>query len=352
MQTKYKIKNIDSKTLLTNEKASLFWESTNYKSRINKKTSLNHLFSDFETPFFLYPKLNYNNVHLFGFPYNYGSNQTNSKVQNFPKTLRQASLNLPIYMEENNQSTSGIYDYIRNTHLLKNCMLLDHGDLLLKSKNLGEIKTTIYDILKDICINEASKFLVVGGDHSITHILVKNLIQLTQKKIIIYQFDAHHDCGSDILKLDNEIAHDNFVRFLLQEEMIAGIIQIGVRGLRALGQRYSHPKLYQIHPNEIDKLHSCISDILSKNDNVVGYISFDTDVLDPRDFPLVDFPKVEGPTLQDIINMLCTIFKHSPPILGSDIVEGQSDGDLAQYDPILHIILYLLEGLTQTKGGL
>lgn len=348
LDKKYRICSSKEKDLLTNEDASLFWETENLEHNNSEIRQSNNLFSHSGDSFFSYPSIQKGNVHLFGFPYSAGSNKKKSKVQHFPSTLRQSSLRLPIYMEENMKNTSGIYDYIRNKYFLKNCMLIDHGDLSLENKNLVEIDEHLLSVLHYIN-PKLSKFLVIGGDHSITYTLLKNLMRIIPKKIIIFQFDAHHDCGSDILKLDREVTHSNFVRFLLQEEMIAGIIQIGIRGLRSLGQKYNHPNLYQIHISDIDKLQSIVSDICINNsiEDIVGYISFDVDVLDPRDFPLVDFPKVEGPKFQDIFDMLYEVFKVSPPIVGVDIVEGKSDGEPDQYDPILHIMLYLLEGLTQ-----
>lgn len=271
-------------------------------------------------------------------------------MKNFAATLRKSSLRLPIYLDENNEETSGIYDYLRDKYLMKNCFLVDHGDLSIANGSLEEVNHQIFQVLNYI-EPQIPKFCVVGGDHSITYTLVRNLTKILSKRILIIQFDAHHDCGSDILKMDKEICHSNFVRFLLQEELVAGIIQIGVRGLRSLGQYYNHPKLFQLNFSDLDKLHSIVSELLNTGGEIIGYVSFDVDVLEPRDFPLVDFPKIEGPKLQEVINMIQEIFKIVPSIKAIDIVEGQSGGELEQYDSVLHILLYLLDGLTNKGDG-
>ncbi|CAM5502744.1 Formimidoylglutamase OS=Lysinibacillus sphaericus OX=1421 GN=LS41612_12655 PE=3 SV=1 [Lysinibacillus sphaericus] len=267
-------------------------------------------------------------------------------MKNFAAALRESSLRLPIYLDEYNEQTSGIYDYLRDKYLMKNCLLVDHGDLSIVNDSLEETNHQIFQVLNYI-EPQKTKFCVVGGDDSITYTLVKNLTKILLKRMLIIQFDAHHDCGLDILKMDKEICHSNFVRFLLQEEMIAGIIQIGVRGLRSLGQYYNHPKLFQLNFTDIDKLHSIVSELLNTGDEIIGYVSFDVDVLEPRDFPLVDFPKIEGPKLQEVINMIQEIFKIVPSIKAVDIVEGQSGGSSEQYDSVLHILLYLLDELTK-----
>lgn len=347
---KYKVRYGNSKILLTNENNSLFWELEGiYHAENTVKEEMN-FFTSVDKAFFYYPLKKLGNVHLFGIPFNKGSNKSNSKVKNFAATLRKSSLRLPIYLDENNEETSGIYDYLRDKYLMKNCFLVDHGDLSIANGSLEEVNHQIFQVLNYI-EPQIPKFCVVGGDHSITYTLVRNLTKILSKRILIIQFDAHHDCGSDILKMDKEICHSNFVRFLLQEELVAGIIQIGVRGLRSLGQYYNHPKLFQLNFSDLDKLHSIVSELLNTGGEIIGYVSFDVDVLEPRDFPLVDFPKIEGPKLQEVINMIQEIFKIVPSIKAIDIVEGQSGGELEQYDSVLHILLYLLDGLTNKGDG-
>jgi len=345
---KYKVRYGNSKILLTNENSSLFWEIEEIPHAENIDKVEMNFFTSMDKAFFSYPLKKQGNVHLFGIPFSKGSNKSNSKVKNFAAALRESSLRLPIYLDEYNEQTSGIYDYLRDKYLMKNCLLVDHGDLSIVDSSLEEANHQIFQALNYI-EPQKSKFCVVGGDHSITYTLVRNLTKILSKKILIIQFDAHHDCGSDILKMDKEICHSNFVRFLLQEEMVVGIIQIGVRGLRSLGQNFNHPKLFQLNFSDLDKLHSIVSELLNTREEIIGYVSFDVDVLEPTDFPLVDFPKIEGPKLQEVINMIQEIFKIIPSIKAVDIVEGQSGGEPEQYDSVLHILLYLLEGLTRKR---
>jgi len=347
---KYKVRYDNSKILLTNENNSSFWEFEEIYHDGNIDKEEMNFFTSVDKAFFSYPLKKLGNVHLFGIPFNKGSNKSNSKVKNFAAALRESSLRLPIYLDVYNEQTSGIYDYLRDKYLMKNCLLVDHGDLSIVNDSLEEANHQIFQVLNYI-VPQKTKFCVVGGDHSITYTLVKNLTKLLSKRILIIQFDAHHDCGSDILKMDKEICHSNFVRFLLQEELVAGIIQIGVRGLRSLGQYYNHPKLFQLNFSDLDKLYSIVSELLNTGDEIIGYVSFDVDVLEPKDFPLVDFPKIEGPRLQEVINMIQEIFKIVPSIKAVDIVEGQSGGEPEQYDSVLHILLYLLEGLTDKGDG-
>ncbi|MFJ7666672.1 arginase family protein [Lysinibacillus sp. NPDC097195] len=349
-EKKYKVRYGNSKILLTNETNTSFWEFEDTYHAENTDKEERNFFTSVDKAFFSYPLKKFGNVHLFGFPFNKGSNKSDSKVKNFAAALRESSLRLPIYLDEYNEDTSGIYDYLRDKYLMKNCFLVDHGDLSIDNDSLEEANHQIFQVLNYI-ESQKTKFCVVGGDHSITYTLVRNLTKILSKRILVIQFDAHHDCGSDILKMDKEICHSNFVRFLLKEELVTGIIQIGVRGLRSLGQYYNHPKLFQLNFSDLNKLHSIVSELLHTGGEIIGYVSFDVDVLEPRDFPLVDFPKIEGPKLQEVIHMIQGIFKIIPFIKAVDIVEGQSGGEPEQYDSVLHILLYLLEGLTNKGDG-
>ncbi|MFS1519696.1 arginase family protein [Bacillus sp. SCS-151] len=347
---KYIIRQYQSKILFTDRNVKTFWESE-YEIPTIHPDEQSHLFSPSECSYFSYPHSHNGNIHLFGFPYNKGTQIKDSNVKKFPSSLRLSSTRIPIYMDKEGSTTSGIFDYLAEDYLMKYCLLVDHGDIKIdNSASLNDLIGITSKILNPIIGSLKTKFGVIGGDHFITYILIKSILDKLNKKIVIFQFDAHHDCGANILKTDKEPHHANFVRFLLDEEKVAGIIQIGVRGLRSLGQKIEHPKLYQIPANmmNFNLVRKALNVIYKNNEteDLYGYISFDVDVIDPSDFPLVDFPKTGGPKLEDIIQFIHFINEEFNEIIGFDIVEGLSEGRSDQYDPVLQVLVHILNNLT------
>ncbi|WP_028986823.1 arginase family protein [Thermicanus aegyptius] len=353
-ETKYIIRKINNKVLLTNKSLSKYWEGIlDPNSIFSNKDHQSNLKE--EKSFFGFPDNNEEpDIKIFGIPYNKGSLISESRVNLFPYYLRSVSQRLPIYIGLHGKNSSGIFDLDSNKQLLQDCFIEDLGDLYFdKEDDSDKLVQHVSNILDNILLSKSS-FCAIGGDHSVSYYLVKSLLDKINKKLLIIQFDAHHDCGSNILKLDREVNHANFIRYLLEFDKIAAIIQIGVRGLRALGQMYYHPKLIQVPSTLVSP--SIVKDIIYRTienyGNTLGYISFDSDVLDPKDFPLVDFPTVGGPAFRIFLNTIQEIFNTFPQIIGADIVEGLGGGNLYQYEPILHILTYILDGINKSRNNI
>ncbi|MDX8361513.1 arginase family protein [Cytobacillus sp. IB215316] len=348
-QTKYIIASKGENILLTNEQGSAFWESTyEILTKSTKSRSRNHLNS-----YFRYSLENNKdaNIHLVGVPYNLGTQIKNSTVKDFPDILRKVSYKYPVYNEYNHQKTSGIYDYMIGTHIMKDSIIFDHGNIEI-DHDVKDLEEEISSILSKF-MNQKEKIGFIGGDHFITYFIVKKLLQLINTPIVLIQFDAHHDCGSDLIKRgSNDINHANFIRFLLEEENVAGIIQVGVRGLRSLGQFITHDKLHVIpsHQSNSKNLIEKLEQLQRKQGvDIPIYISFDVDVLDPSEFSLVDFPKNNGVDSKVIIDMIQSLKKYKNRLIGFDIVEGKSDGELDEYDVIIQILAHLIDIVTEKK---
>ena len=90
----------------------------------------------------------------------------------------------------------------------------------------------------------------IGGDHSLTYAAVKALAEQCGHRVLLVQFDAHHDCGPDPFALEH-LDHSNFVYHLLQSDVVCGVVQVGLRGLRSPSQMVWEERVKQIPAEQI-----------------------------------------------------------------------------------------------------
>ncbi|MDQ1235699.1 agmatinase [Paenibacillus sp. SORGH_AS306] len=335
-------KNNRGESIISDESLEFFWtsEDISIRSKENKLTFYN---IQEDVP------VNAKSIHIVGVPYSSGSNHNNSSVEQFPHTLRYLSTKTPIYPSLNDLYTSGILD-LNNEKILHDCVLNDLGDITFVEQSKQELESKLNTYIDHFCSTE-SQFSFIGGDHSITYYILKQLKE-NGKNIIYIHFDAHLDCGSDPLRLDVEVDHGNFVRHLIQDQIVEHVVQLGVRGLRSLGQYYEHTNLSYISSQKlnVNSVKKAIEPLLNKNSYF--YISFDVDVLDPTIFPYVDFPSSGGASIEQIFEVL-QMFQSVPNIIGFDVVEGQganTDHIPYQYDVIINIFSQLLNVLNKSKN--
>lgn len=289
-------------------------------------------------------------LHIIGLPYADGSNHPNSQVRQLPATLRYVSTKTPLYPALEHVQSSGIFDVNHQEHILTHCHLHDCGDMALENSDAKTLSQSLELPIQQFCSANA-KFACIGGDHSVTYHILKQLKQ-NGRRILYLHFDAHLDCGSDPLRLDHEVHHGNFVRHLLADHIVEHVIQLGVRGLRSLGQYYEHPRLSCIPAGQLNAqaLQHMLESLSAYSYDI--YVSFDVDVLDPSVFPFVDFPSPGGPSVHALLDVIRSL-RHVPGIIGMDLVEGHgADIDAEripfQYDTVIHMFSQLLHMLQQS----
>ncbi|NMH73531.1 arginase family protein [Bacillus sp. RO2] len=273
------------------------------------------------------------------------SGNANSTVCHFPSTLRRLSQTKPIYIRTDNVMTSGLIEYGNDNVLMEGLIFEDLGDFTPKTFIPENIKDVILHIKR-----QDSILFSLGGDHSLTYSILKSFEKELSDPVVLIVFDAHSDCGTSPYR-ENDIYHANFIKFLLEHEKIAAIIQIGVRGIRSVGQIYKHPKLIQVASSDMspELIKKIMTDVKQKHPAASAYISFDIDCLDPSDFQYVDFPVSGGASLSTIRNCLYSVLSNCPSLIGVDLVEGQgvqNDEDIPKnYEAALQILIYLLDGV-------
>ncbi|HWK44613.1 MAG TPA: agmatinase [Stellaceae bacterium] len=162
--------------------------------------------------------------------------------------------------------------------------------------------------------------LSVGGDHSITHPILKALGR--ERSVGLIHIDAHCDTGGEYE--GSKFNHGGPFRHAVLDGVLdpARTIQIGIRGSAEFLWEFSYDSgMTVIHAEEIDRLG--VEGVIAAARRVVGdgptYISFDIDSLDPAFAPGTGTPEVGGLTPREAQQILRGL--RGLDIIGGDVVE-------------------------------
>lgn len=198
-----------------------------------------------------------------------------------------------------------------------NNKIIDIGDIYYSTiDNIYRFGDKIMHIVNRITTND-NRFVMIGGDHSLTYFTLKELSK-KHSDIILIQFDAH----SDIDKKNNKnfLYHANFLSKSIDDKLISGVIQIGIRE-RFINYEKSYltdNRIKQIQVNESEKYDFDLSRTI-KGKNI--YITFDADSLDPKVFPHVTTPLDGGMSREQVLDFIKKIKNIDCKIIGADIME-------------------------------
>jgi len=173
---------------------------------------------------------------------------------------------------------------------------------------------------------DTSKVCAIGGDHSITAMMVKGLHQAKpQKKIGILQFDTHFDLRD---LTDNGPSNGTPMRNLIESGMVepSNMYNIGLHGFfntKDLKQ-YADEKgvnyftLRQARKKGIEEtVRHCLQELEAKVDTI--YLTVDMDVLDIAYAPGVPASTPGGMTTAELLEGVLAAAKH-PKVSNMDIV--------------------------------
>jgi guanidinopropionase len=162
--------------------------------------------------------------------------------------------------------------------------------------------------------------LSVGGDHSMTHPILKAVG--AKEPVGLIHIDAHCDTSGpfDLTKFH----HGGPMRNAVLDGVLdpTRTIQIGIRGAAEYLWEFSYESgMTVIHAEEVETLG--IAAIIDKARAVVGdgptYVSFDIDSLDPAFAPGTGTPEIGGLTTREVIAILRGL--KGLNICGGDVVE-------------------------------
>ena len=208
----------------------------------------------------------------------------------------------------------------------------DVGDVPMRSRfDLGKCHEDIYQYYQGV-VEAGVKPLSVGGDHSITHPIMKALG--AKQPLAMLHIDAHADTGGPY---EGEKFHHGGP---FRQAVLDGVldpdhcVQIGIRGSVEMSIEFSYDAgMTVIHAEEVEQMG--IEAVIAKAKEVLGdqpvYVTVDVDGIDPAFTPGTGTPEVGGLTplqVQMIIRSLKGL-----NIVGGDVVEVAP-----QYDPTTNTV--------------
>ncbi|MFW6013670.1 MAG: arginase family protein [Candidatus Nanoarchaeia archaeon] len=188
--------------------------------------------------------------------------------------------------------------------------------------NIGNSHSNIYEKIR----NEKERFVLIGGDHSITYPSIKGFAKPNTALVV---FDAH----ADLMDYTDQASHEDYLRKLIDEKLIApeNIILIGLRNIHQIeldylnetGIKYFTSK--RIYLNGIENICDTVMSKLKKKDNF--YVSIDIDVLDPAFAPGTNHIEPGGITTRELLYFIQRLKFLKKPFFG-DVVEVDTSKDI------------------------
>lgn len=214
----------------------------------------------------------------------------------------------------------GPYNHVLGCTPLHELRVADIGDVPFRSRYRLEMSHD--DIEKRVNqIVEAGVIpLSVGGDHSITHPILKAVGK--KRPVGMIHIDAHCDTGGayDLTKFHHGGPFRNAVLDGVLDP--TRVIQIGIRGSSEYLWEFSYESgMTVIHAEEVTGMG--IPAIIEKAKAIIGdgptYLSFDIDSLDPSFAPGTGTPEVGGLTTREVLELLRGL--KGVNLVGGDVVE-------------------------------
>lgn len=259
------------------------------------------------------PRIDNLDVALIGIPMDLGvSNRPGSRFG--PRALRTIE-------------RVGPYNHVLDCAPVYDLNVADIGDIPLRSRyRLEQCHEDIERYVASIVGADVVP-LSVGGDHSITHPILKS-VSNKHGPVGLIHIDAHCDTGGPYD--DTKFHHGGPFR----NAVLAGAldptrtIQIGIRGAAEYLWEFSYDAgMTVIHAEEVFKLG--IPAIIQRAKSIVGdgpiYISFDVDSLDPSFAPGTGTPEIGGLTTRQALDLLQGL--KGLNVIGGDVVEVAPEYD-------------------------
>ena len=216
-------------------------------------------------------------------------------------------------------------------HLTPEAAVEDVGDVIhTPNEGLFELGKRVAHISSKFS-SMGRRFVMVGGDHSLTTFAVKGLT-LSTPNFGVVQFDAHSDLHlprpRNASRRPHVLNHSNFMTHVARLKNVAFILQCGLRD----SQLNSVPT-FDIKDADVSQIGvpslrapcNLFSAVLKDLPQLPVYLTIDVDVLDPMDYPAVSTPLPGGLTADDLLCNVQACMDHLN-VVALDIVELCSPG--------------------------
>ena len=151
--------------------------------------------------------------------------------------------------------------------------------------------------------------LTLGGDHSITHPIVR-AFRKRHPRLTILHFDAHPDLYHD---LSGDLhSHACPMARILEAGLADRLVQVGIRTFT--GHQRDQARRFGVVSHEAREW----TGPLTLRFEMPVYLSLDLDVLDPAFIPGIAHPEPGGLSVRDVVTMLQRL---EAKVVGADLVE-------------------------------
>jgi agmatinase len=214
----------------------------------------------------------------------------------------------------------GPYNHVLDCAPTYELKVADIGDVPFRSRYRLELSHEDIEKRLTQIVDAGVIPLSVGGDHSITHPILKAVGG--QRPVGMIHIDAHCDTGGAFDQ--TKFHHGGPFRNAVLDGVLdpTRTIQIGIRGASEYLWEFSYESgMTVIHAEEITGMG--IPAIIEKARAIVGdgptYLSFDIDSLDPAFAPGTGTPEIGGLTTREALDLLRGL--KGLNIIGGDVVE-------------------------------
>jgi len=192
------------------------------------------------------------------------------------------------------------------TDLSDDSIFFDAGDIepVAGSDMLTLIENSIYTLIGD-----GLTPISLGGDHSITHPIVRAFAR-KYNNLSILHFDAHPDIYDSYQ--GNRNSHASPFARIMEQKLVKRLVQVGVRTFTA----HQREQVRRFGVESIE-MRNVTADLQLEFDSPV-YISFDVDALDPAFAPGVSHREPGGLSTRQAIDLIQRL---KGKVVGADIVE-------------------------------
>ncbi|HEY0764422.1 MAG TPA: agmatinase [Pyrinomonadaceae bacterium] len=166
------------------------------------------------------------------------------------------------------------------------------------------IENSIYTLIAD-----GLSPISLGGDHSITHPIVRAFAK-KYNNLSILHFDAHPDIYDSFQ--GNRNSHASPFARIMEQKLVKRLVQVGIRTFTS--HQREQVKKFGVESIE---MRDVTPDLQLEFDSPV-YISFDVDALDPAFAPGVSHREPGGLSTRQVIDLIQRL---KGKVVGADIVE-------------------------------
>ncbi|PSJ59112.1 agmatinase [Kumtagia ephedrae] len=214
----------------------------------------------------------------------------------------------------------GPYNHVLDCAPVQDLRVADIGDIAFQSRYRLELSHEDIERRARQIVEAGVIPLSVGGDHSITHPILKAVG--AKQPVGMIHIDAHCDTGGAFDQ--TKFHHGGPFRNAVLDGVLdpTRTIQIGIRGSAEYLWEFTYESgMTVIHAEEVSGLG--IPAVIEKARKIVGdgptYLSFDVDSLDPAFAPGTGTPEVGGLTTREVLEILRGL--KGVNLVGGDVVE-------------------------------